>query len=83
MTTFQSGALALQRLRTGGTQRVIVQHVTVAERGQAVVAPRFLVRGFTKCCSPKAIGRFARRCMRAAEKWTPFLRPVGKFVVGS
>jgi hypothetical protein len=38
MATFQQGLLTLQRLRTGGTQRVIVQHVNVNEGGQAVVA---------------------------------------------
>jgi hypothetical protein len=38
MATFQQGLLTLQRLRTGGTQRVIVQHVNVNQGGQAVVA---------------------------------------------
>jgi hypothetical protein len=35
---FQQGLLALQRIRTGGTQRVLVQHVTVEGGGKAVVA---------------------------------------------
>jgi len=35
---FQHGILAVQRLRSGGTQRVIVQHVSVNQGGQAVVA---------------------------------------------
>jgi hypothetical protein len=35
---FQQGLVTLQRLRTGGTQRVLVQHVTVEGGGQAVVA---------------------------------------------
>jgi hypothetical protein len=35
---FQQGLVALQRLRTGGTQRVLVQHVTVEGGGQALVA---------------------------------------------
>ena len=35
---YQSGMTTMQRLRSGGTQRVIVQHVTVSEGGQAVVA---------------------------------------------
>jgi len=35
---YQSGMTTMQRLRSGGTQRVIVQHVTVTEGGQAVVA---------------------------------------------
>jgi hypothetical protein len=32
------GMTTMQRLRSGGTQRVILQHVTVSEGGQAVVA---------------------------------------------
>ncbi|MFM8769739.1 MAG: hypothetical protein ACKOD9_18920 [Rubrivivax sp.] len=38
--TFQDGMLALQRIRAGGAQTVVVQHqhVTVADGGQAVVA---------------------------------------------
>ena len=36
--SYQSGMTTMQRLRSGGTQRVIVQHVTVTEGGQAVVA---------------------------------------------
>src|SRR5215207_3652081 len=35
---YQSGMMTMQRLRSGGTQRLIVQHVTVTEGGQAVVA---------------------------------------------
>jgi putative component of toxin-antitoxin plasmid stabilization module len=35
---YQQGLVALQRLRTGGTQRVLVQHVTVEGGGKAVVA---------------------------------------------
>jgi hypothetical protein len=37
MSCFQDGIAALQRLRTGGTQTVTVQHVNVASGGQAVV----------------------------------------------
>jgi hypothetical protein len=37
MTTSQDAALALQRLKTGGTQNVVVQHVNVEAGGQAVV----------------------------------------------
>jgi hypothetical protein len=36
--TFQDGALTLQKLRTGGKQTVVVQHVNVRQGGQAVVA---------------------------------------------
>ena len=35
MTAFQQGALTLQRMRNGGNQTV--QHVTVANGGQAVI----------------------------------------------
>jgi hypothetical protein len=30
--------LTFQRLRSGGTQKIVVQHVTVEDGGQAVVA---------------------------------------------
>jgi hypothetical protein len=33
----QGGCLTLQRMKTGGKQTVVVQHVTVSEGGQAVV----------------------------------------------
>jgi hypothetical protein len=36
--SFQNGLLAIQKLRTGGRQVVTVQHVQVADGGQAVVA---------------------------------------------
>src|SRR5262249_29597346 len=38
MSSFQDGVMALQRLRTGGKQVVVVQHVQVTDGGQAVVA---------------------------------------------
>ena len=38
MAAFAQGALALDRLRNGGRQTVTVQHVTVTDGGQAVVA---------------------------------------------
>lgn len=37
-SAFNDGAATLQRIRSGGTQRVVVQHVNVTEGGQAVVA---------------------------------------------
>ncbi len=37
---YQSGCLTLQKLKTRGRQRVIVQHVNVGPGGQAVVAGR-------------------------------------------
>ncbi len=37
MDLFQRGAADLQRLRSKGQQQILVQHVTVAEGGQAIV----------------------------------------------
>jgi hypothetical protein len=39
-TAYQSGFLALQRIRSGGRQLVTVQHVHVGDGGQAVVAAK-------------------------------------------
>ena len=36
--SYQSGVLTLQKLRTGGRQTVVVQHVNVNDGGQALVA---------------------------------------------
>jgi hypothetical protein len=38
MDSFQRGVLALERLRKGGQQVVVVQHVNVSGEGKAVVA---------------------------------------------
>jgi hypothetical protein len=38
MDSYQSAFLSLQKIRTGGTQTVVVQHVQVSEGGQAVIA---------------------------------------------
>jgi hypothetical protein len=38
MEMYQQGLLTLQKLRTGGKQTVVVQHVQVADGGQAVIA---------------------------------------------
>jgi predicted component of type VI protein secretion system len=38
MQVCQEGLLTLQKLRTGGKQTVVVQHVQVSEGGQAVIA---------------------------------------------
>ena len=38
MEAFQRGLLTLDRLRNGGRQTVVVQHVAVGEGGQAIVA---------------------------------------------
>ena len=53
--SYQSGMTTMQRLRSGGTQRVIVQHVTVSEGGQAVVA------GQVETAHPAPGGRSRRR----------------------
>ena len=37
MSTYQDAMLTLQRVRSGGSQTVTVQHVTVAQGGQAVI----------------------------------------------
>jgi hypothetical protein len=37
MSVFQDAVLTLQKLRAGGSQTVTVQHVTVAQGGQAVI----------------------------------------------
>ena len=38
MQVFQEGLLALKKNRTGGRQQIVVQHIQVAEGGQAVIA---------------------------------------------
>jgi hypothetical protein len=38
MQVYQEAFLALQKLRTGGKQTVVVQHVQVSQGGQAVIA---------------------------------------------
>ena len=38
MQVYQEALLTLQKLRTGGKQTVVVQHVQVSEGGQAVIA---------------------------------------------
>ena len=45
MKTFQQGMLTLQKMRTGGRQEVLVQHVTVSNGGQAVVAGQLAPSG--------------------------------------
>src|SRR5262245_25534436 len=45
MATFQQGVIVLERKRSGGVQRVQVQHVTVADGGQAVIAGKRVTAG--------------------------------------
>ena len=48
MGSFQQGTAALQRLRSGGQQTVVVQHVQVSEGGQAIVAGEIKAGGRRK-----------------------------------
>jgi len=50
MNVFQEGLLTLAKLRTGGKQTVVVQHIHVNEGGQAVVAGDLTTGG------PSAVG---------------------------
>jgi len=45
MDSFQKGYLALAKVRSGGKQTVIVQHVNVKDGGQAVVTGAYKTRG--------------------------------------
>lgn len=45
---YQQGAMTLQRLRSGGQQTVVVQHVQVSEGGQAIVAGEIKAGGRRK-----------------------------------
>ncbi|MCH7832929.1 MAG: hypothetical protein IIC55_08675 [Proteobacteria bacterium] len=45
MKTYQDGMLALNKLRTGGKQTILIQHVNVNDGGQAVVAGNIDKRG--------------------------------------
>src|ERR1017187_5454211 len=48
---YQAGFFTLQKIRTGGKQTVVVQHVRVADGGQAVIA------GSMKTGGPRGGGR--------------------------
>jgi hypothetical protein len=45
MESFQHGLLTIQKVRSGGRQTVVVQHVNVGDGGQAMVAGQVKVRG--------------------------------------
>jgi len=45
MTGFQDAMLTLARIRNGGKQTVVVQHVAVGDGGQAVIAGKLTARG--------------------------------------
>jgi hypothetical protein len=44
METFQHGLLTIAKIRSGGTQTVVVQHVNVSDGGAAVVAGQVKAR---------------------------------------
>jgi hypothetical protein len=45
MDSFQSGMLTIQKVRSGGKQVLVVQHVSVGDGGQAMVAGQVKLRG--------------------------------------
>ena len=47
MKAFQDGLLVLNKVRTGGKQTVLVQHVQVSDGGQAVVSGTVKGKGVT------------------------------------
>jgi len=54
MDSYQRGMLTLERIRSGGRQTVVVQHVNVSDGGQAVVAGQ--VKTKTKQCRRRGNG---------------------------
>jgi hypothetical protein len=53
MQIYQEGLLTLQKLRTGGKQTVVVQHVQVSEGGQAVITGNMASRHETQNASSR------------------------------
>ena len=53
MDAYQHGLLTLQKIRNGGTQTVVVQHVNVGDGGRAMVAGQVKLRGKKRCASPE------------------------------
>ena len=45
MDTYQHGLLTIAKVRSGGKQTVVVQHVNVGDGGQAMVAGQVKLRG--------------------------------------
>ena len=85
LSSFNEGALTLHKLRTGGKQTVVVQHVQVQDGGQAVIAgdmttgggglsaPGGLPKneGTMPCNDTIATARAAPRCLAQTRKKTP------------
>jgi hypothetical protein len=53
MESFQHGMLTLQKIRSGGKQVVVVQHIAVGDGGKAMVAGQVKLRGKKRCASPE------------------------------
>jgi hypothetical protein len=49
MESFQHGLLTIAKVRSGGKQTVVVQHIDVGAGGQAMVAGQVKVRGNKRC----------------------------------
>jgi len=45
MDSYQHGMLTIQKVRSGGQQTVVVQHVNVGDGGQAMVAGQLRLHG--------------------------------------
>lgn len=56
METYQHGMLTLQRVRNGGQQTVVVQHVNVGDGGRAMVAGQVKLRGKKRCAKVEGQG---------------------------
>jgi hypothetical protein len=55
MECFQHGMLTLQKIRSGGQQTVVVQHVNVGDGGRAMVAGQVKLRGKKRCATPAKV----------------------------
>ena len=49
MESFQHGLLTIAKVRSGGQQTVVVQHVNVGDGGRAMVAGQVKLRGKRRC----------------------------------
>jgi hypothetical protein len=56
MDTFQSGLLAIAKIRNGGQQTVVVQHVNVGDGGRAMIAGEVKLRGKNGHTKPTEVG---------------------------
>ena len=72
--SYQSGVLTLQKLRTGGRQTVVVQHVNVNDGGQALVAGEMAGGGPGAWRGGEAAQKWPMNPMPPAGRW-PWIRP--------